>query len=229
VANALLSTKISFINEVANLCERMQADINEVRRGIGHDSRIGFAFLFPGVGYGGSCFPKDVRALSSMARAAGLSPRILDAVDAVNTHQKTILPDKIEKHFGGKLDGRTLAIWGLSFKPRTDDIREAPALVLIDRLLAGGAKVQVHDPEALENVRRIYGQKLSYSEQPYGALEGADALAIMTEWKEFLQPDFGQMRALMKSPVIFDGRNLYHAAQMKAAGFAYHSIGRASV
>jgi UDPglucose 6-dehydrogenase len=229
VANALLATKISFINEVANLCEPMRADINDVRRGIGHDSRIGFAFLFPGVGYGGSCFPKDVRALAATARGGGVEPRILEAVDAVNRHQKTVLPDKIEQYFGGKLTGRTVALWGLAFKPRTDDIREAPALVLIDRLLAGGARIQVHDPEALENVRRMYGDKLSYSEQPYGALEGADALAILTEWKEFLQPDFAQMRSLMKSPVIFDGRNLYNPAAMKAAGFTYHSIGRAVV
>ena len=229
VANALLSTKISFINEVANLCERMRADINDVRRGIGHDSRIGFAFLFPGVGYGGSCFPKDVRALASMARAVGVDPQILDAVDAVNSHQKSILGERIEQHFGGKLAGRTVAVWGLAFKPRTDDIREAPALVLIDRLLAGGAKLQVHDPEAMENVRLIYADKLSYVEHPYRALEGADALAIMTEWKEFLQPDFAHMRTLMRSPVIFDGRNLYNPAHMKAAGFVYHSIGRASV
>ncbi|HEV3137020.1 MAG TPA: UDP-glucose/GDP-mannose dehydrogenase family protein, partial [Pirellulales bacterium] len=201
VANALLSTKISFINEVANLCERMRADINDVRRGIGHDSRIGFAFLFPGVGYGGSCFPKDVRALSAMARAVGIDPRILDAVDTVNTNQKTIVPDKIKQHFDGELAGHTVAVWGLSFKPRTDDVREAPALVLVDRLLAEGAKVQVHDPEALENVRRIYGPRLSYFEQPYGALEGAEALAIMTEWKEFLQPDFARMRSVMAAPV----------------------------
>ncbi len=229
VANALLATKISFINEMANLCEQTRADINDVRRGIGHDSRIGFAFLFPGVGYGGSCFPKDVRALASTARQSGVEPRILDVVDRVNTHQKSIVPDKVEKFFGGKLAGRTVAIWGLAFKPRTDDIREAPALVLIDRLLAGGAKVQVHDPEALENVRKLYGDKLSYSDQPYGALEGADALAIMTEWKEFLQPDFAQMHSLMKSPVIFDGRNLYTPRQMKAAKFTYFSIGRAPV
>jgi UDPglucose 6-dehydrogenase len=229
VANALLATKISFINEMANLCERMDADINDVRRGIGHDSRIGFAFLFPGVGYGGSCFPKDVRALTTLARKAGIEPLILEAVDAVNTHQKTVMPDKITRHFGGKLSGRVVAVWGLSFKPRTDDIREAPALVLIDRLLAGGAKVQVHDPEAMENVRQIYGDKLSYSDQPYGALEGADVLAIMTEWKEFLQPDFEQMRSLMKSAVVFDGRNLYNRGVMKAAGFTYHSVGRASV
>jgi UDPglucose 6-dehydrogenase len=229
VANALLSTKISFINEVANLCERMSADINDVRRGIGHDSRLGFAFLFPGVGYGGSCFPKDVRALAWLARNAGIDPLILDAVDTVNTKQKSVISQKIDKHFGGKLAGRTVAIWGLAFKPRTDDIREAPALVLVDWLLSQGAKVQVHDPEAMENVRQIYGEKLSYSEQPYGALEGAEALAIMTEWKEFLQPDFVQMRAVMKAPVVFDGRNLYNPAQMKAAGFRYHSIGRASV
>jgi UDPglucose 6-dehydrogenase len=229
VANALLSTKISFINEVANLCERMDADINDVRRGIGHDSRIGFAFLFPGVGYGGSCFPKDVRALSSMARKVGIQPRILDAVDTVNTHQKTVIPEKIEKYFGGKLTGKTVAIWGLAFKPRTDDIREAPALVLIDRLLAGGAKIQVHDPEALANVRQNYGGKLTYFEQPYGALEGADALAIMTEWKQFLQPDLAVMKGLMRSPVIFDGRNLYNPAHVQAAGFHYESIGRANV
>ncbi|HEX3724793.1 MAG TPA: UDP-glucose/GDP-mannose dehydrogenase family protein, partial [Pirellulales bacterium] len=197
VANALLSTKISFINEMANLCERMQADINEVRRGIGHDSRIGFAFLFPGVGYGGSCFPKDVRALSSMGRKVDLDLKILDAVDAVNTRQKMVVPEKIEAHFAGKLSGRSVAIWGLAFKPRTDDVREAPALVLIDRLLAVGARVRVHDPEALANVRRIYGERLSYFEQAYGALEGADALAIMTEWKEFVHPDFVRMRKLM--------------------------------
>jgi UDPglucose 6-dehydrogenase len=229
VANALLATKISFINEMANLCERTRADINDVRRGIGHDSRIGFAFLFPGVGYGGSCFPKDVRALASTARAVGVDPQLLDIVDQVNTHQKSIVPEKIVEHFGGKLSGKTVAIWGLAFKPRTDDIREAPALVLIDRLLAGGAKVQVHDPEAMENVRRLYGDKLSYSDQPYGALEGADALAIMTEWKEFLQPDFDKMHSLMESAVIFDGRNLYSPRQMKAAKFVYHSIGRATV
>lgn len=229
VANALLATKISFINEVANLCERMQADINDVRRGIGHDSRIGFAFLFPGCGYGGSCFPKDVRALASMARDAGVDPQILDAVDEVNTHQKSVVPDKVEQHFGGKLSGRTVAIWGLAFKPRTDDIREAPARVLIDRLLAGGAKVQVHDPEALANIRELYGSKLSYFEQPYGALEGADLLAIMTEWKQFVQPDFAVMRRLMRASVIVDGRNLYGLSQMKAAGFTYYSIGRETV
>jgi UDPglucose 6-dehydrogenase len=229
VANALLATKISFINEMANLCEKTYADINDVRRGIGHDSRIGFSFLFPGVGYGGSCFPKDVRALHATALAAGYETKLLPVIDSVNNYQKTIVPDKVEQHFGGKLAGRTVAIWGLAFKPRTDDIREAPALVLIDRLVAGGAKVQVHDPEAMANVRELYGDKLTYCEQPYDALSGADALAIMTEWKQFLQPDFDQMRSLMKSPVIFDGRNLYSRRQMKAAGFTYLSIGRAPV
>ncbi|MEX0679111.1 MAG: UDP-glucose/GDP-mannose dehydrogenase family protein [Pirellulales bacterium] len=229
VANAILAAKISFINEMANLCERTHADINDVRRGIGHDSRIGFAFLFPGVGYGGSCFPKDVRALRATGLAAGFDSRLLEAIDRVNTQQKSILPEKIERHFAGKLAGRTVAVWGLAFKPRTDDVREAPSLVLIDRLLAGGAKLQVHDPEAMANVRSIYGDKLTYSQQPYEALVAADALAIMTEWKEFLQPDFAHMRSLMKSPVIFDGRNLYSPRQMKAAGFVYHSIGRAPV
>jgi UDPglucose 6-dehydrogenase len=229
VANALLSTKISFINEIANLCERMEADINDVRRGIGHDARIGFQFLFPGVGYGGSCFPKDVRALAAMAREKGIEPRILDAVDAVNTKQKLILLPKIEQHFGGELRGRTLAIWGLSFKPRTDDIREAPALVLIDRLLERGAKLQVHDPEATPHVQARYGDRLAYASLPNMALAGADALVIMTEWKEFVQPDFQEMKRLMRAPVIFDGRNVYQPSQMKKAGFVYHSIGRASI
>jgi UDPglucose 6-dehydrogenase len=229
VANALLSTKISFINELANLCERMQADINDVRRGIGHDSRIGFAFLFPGVGYGGSCFPKDVRALTAMARAHGVEPRLLTAVDAVNEHQKTVIFRKLAAHFGDNLAGRKIAVWGLAFKPRTDDIREAPALTLIDELLARGSLLQVHDPEAMEHVRERYGDKLVYAESKYDALNGADALAIMTEWKQFVHPDFDEMRKRMKSALIFDGRNLYEPAHIRAAGFAYHSIGRASV
>ncbi len=229
VANALLSTKISFINEMANLCERMQGDINDVRRGIGHDRRIGFAFLFPGVGYGGSCFPKDVRALSSMARELGLEPRILDAVDAVNQQQKYVLIGKIEEHFGGQLADKTIAVWGLAFKPRTDDIREAPALVLIDRLLELGATVQVHDPEAMANVRAIYGNKLKYSQRLMEVLEGADALAINTEWTEFRHPDFAEMRRRMAQPLIFDGRNLYEPSQMRTAGFTYYSIGRPKV
>jgi UDPglucose 6-dehydrogenase len=225
-----LAAKISFINEMANLCERKGADINDVRRGIGHDSRIGFAFLFPGVGYGGSCFPKDVRALRQMALSVGCDPRMLEAIDAVNTQQKLVVPHKIERHFGGRLAGRTVAVWGLAFKPRTDDVREAPALVLIRRLLQGGAKVQVHDPAAMKKARdEELGDAVTYCDEPYEALQGADALAIMTEWKEFLQPDFAHMRSLMRSPVIFDGRNLYNPAHMQAAGFTYHSIGRAPV
>jgi UDPglucose 6-dehydrogenase len=229
VANALLSTKISFINEMANICERAGADINDIRRGIGHDSRIGFAFLFPGAGYGGSCFPKDVRALAAVARAHGVTPRILDSVHEVNVCQKSVLFEKISKHFGGKLSGLTLAVWGLAFKPGTDDIREAPALVLIDGLLARGAKVRAYDPEAMENVRQMYGPKLVYCEHRDEALQGADALAIMTEWKHFINPDFDQMRGLMRQPVIFDGRNLYRSERMKKAGFTYYSIGRPAV
>ena len=189
-ANAMLATKISFINEIANLCERIGADIDEVRRGIGHDNRIGFAFLFPGVGYGGSCFPKDVRALAATNRAYGGEPTMLEAVEKINARQKTILLEKLLGHFDGKLAGRRLAMWGLSFKPRTDDIREAPALMLIDRLLEAGAKLHVHDPEAIENVRRRYADRLAYAVHPYDALDGADALLILTEWKEFVHPRF---------------------------------------
>lgn len=228
-ANALLATKISFINEMANLCERMGADINEVRRGIGHDSRIGFAFLFPGVGYGGSCFPKDIQAVMHLAQQCGMEAQVMQAVDAVNNRQKTILFERIARHFSGDLKGRNLAVWGLSFKPRTDDIREAPALALIDRLLSAGASVMVFDPEAMTNVRAAYGDKLDYANDMYAAVEGADSLIIMTEWKDFQLPDFERMRGQMKSPTIFDGRNLYNPSQMKAAGFTYHSIGRASV
>lgn len=229
VANALLSTKISFINEMANLCERLKGDINDVRRGIGHDRRIGFQFLFPGVGYGGSCFPKDVRALANMARKVDLEPRMLLAVDEVNNAQKHVLIEKMTRYFGGELAGKTIAIWGLAFKPRTDDIREAPALVLIDHLLALDCRVIVHDPEAIENVKELYGNKLIYCTQPMDALEGVDALAINTEWGEFRNPNFEEMRRRMKAPVIFDGRNLYEPASMQSHGFSYHSIGRVSV
>jgi UDPglucose 6-dehydrogenase len=226
VANALLATKISFINEMANLCERLGADINAVRRGIGHDRRIGFAFLFPGVGYGGSCFPKDVRALEHLAKQVGIKPRLLAAVDAVNESQKHVLSEKIESYFDGDLRGRTIAIWGLAFKPKTDDIREAPALVLIDRMLKQGARITVHDPEAMDNVRAIYGERLAYAPGPMDALEGADALAINTEWDEFRSPDFATMKRRMKTPLVFDGRNLYEPEAMRDAGFAYFSIGR---
>ncbi|MEN6407593.1 MAG: UDP-glucose/GDP-mannose dehydrogenase family protein [Thermoguttaceae bacterium] len=228
VANALLSTKISFINEMANLCERAGADINEVRRGIGHDSRIGFAFLFPGVGYGGSCFPKDVRALAALARALGVDPRMLDAVHEVNERQKTVLAQKIEDYFDGKLSDKAIAVWGLAFKPGTDDIRESPALALVDRLLAAKATVRVHDPEAMDNVRAVYGDRLVYCQRRDDALLGADALAICTEWKQFVHPDFEEIRRLMRRPVVFDGRNLYNPRRMREAGFTYFSIGRPS-
>jgi UDPglucose 6-dehydrogenase len=227
-ANAMLATKISFINEIANLCDRVGADINDVRRGIGHDERIGFQFLFPGAGFGGSCFPKDVRALIYTSRQKDVPLALLDAVDRVNEAQKRVLVKKIRRHYGSALKEKTLAIWGLAFKPRTDDIREAPALVLIDALLAEGVAVRVHDPEALANVRALYGDRLVYCDRPYGALEGADGLAIVTEWQEFRHPDFELMRRLMREAVIFDGRNLYEPKNLAANGFAYYGIGRAS-
>jgi UDPglucose 6-dehydrogenase len=226
VANGMLATKISFINEMANLCEAYGADVDDVRRGIGHDSRIGFSFLFPGAGYGGSCFPKDVRAIVKMADEKALPARMMRAVDDVNESQKTILPHKVLAHFGGDARGKTVAVWGLAFKPRTDDIREAPALVLIEELLAAGAKVQAHDPEANANVRAIYGDRIALCEHPYQALHDADALAIVTEWNEFRSPDFTTMKRLMKAPVVFDGRNLYDPRRMAAQGFTYQGIGR---
>jgi UDPglucose 6-dehydrogenase len=225
VANCMLATKISFINEMANLCEAYGADINEVRRGIGHDQRIGFSFLFPGAGYGGSCFPKDVRAAVHMANSKGLLCRMMEAVDEVNEAQKNVLPRKVLEHFGADAAGKTVAIWGLAFKPRTDDIREAPALVLIDTLLASGVRVRVHDPEAIDNVRAIYGDRITYCDRPYGCLEQADALVIVTEWNEFRNPDFEVMTRLLNEPVIFDGRNLYDPARMASLGFTYHGIG----
>lgn len=229
VANAMLATKISFINEIANLCERMEADINEVRRGIGHDERIGFAFLFPGLGYGGSCFPKDVRALQAMARNVGVEPRILAAVDCVNDHQKEVLMAKITQEYGEDLTGKRFAVWGLAFKPRTDDIREAPSVVMLELLLKRGAELTVHDPVAMTNIQKRFGDRLTYNAVPLDALRDADALVICTEWKEFQNPDFEAMRGLMRRPVVFDGRNLYEPRTMRDAGFTYYSIGRATV
>jgi UDPglucose 6-dehydrogenase len=226
VANAMLATKISFINEMANLCESLGADINDVRRGIGHDGRIGFQFLFPGAGYGGSCFPKDVRALVSMSKHLSVPCHILEAVDRVNEAQKQVLVRKVCSHYGDGLKGKTLAIWGLAFKPRTDDIREAPALALLDALLAVGVRLRVHDPEAMDNVKAIHGDKLVYCDRPYGALEGAHGLVIVTEWQEFRNPDFEVMRRLLIERVIFDGRNLYDAKVPTGYGFTYYSIGR---
>jgi len=224
VANCMLATKISFINEMANVCELVGADINDVRRGIGHDQRIGFSFLFPGVGYGGSCFPKDVRAMQNVAAVKGFETEMLKAVDAVNNRQKHVLFGKLKKHFGS-LKGKKIAIWGLAFKPRTDDIREAPSLVLIRSLLEEGASVHVHDPVAMENVQREIGDKVKYYPHHYETLDGADALAIVTEWNEYRTPDFGYLKHKMKAPVIFDGRNLYDPAKMNREGFTYSGIG----
>lgn len=224
-ANCMLATKISFINEIANICEQVNADINEVRKGIGHDARIGFSFMFPGVGYGGSCFPKDVRAMAAVAAEHGVVPRILRTVDETNNQQKNVLFNKLKAYFKGDLKDKTVAIWGLSFKPRTDDIREAPALVLIQSLLDAGARVKVSDPVAIENVRKEFGDVIKYCEHHYDACEGADALAIVTEWNEFRNPDFDYVKLKMKAPVIFDGRNLYDRQKMARRGFHYSGIG----
>ncbi|HWG47652.1 MAG TPA: UDP-glucose/GDP-mannose dehydrogenase family protein [Gemmataceae bacterium] len=229
VANAMLATKISFINEMANLCERMGADINDVRRGIGHDGRIGFQFLFPGAGYGGSCFPKDIRALLSMSKSLGIPAHIMDAVDRVNEAQKQVLVRKVQEHYGDALKNKTLAVWGLAFKPRTDDIREAPSLVFLDAMLVAGARLRVHDAEAMTNVKALYGDKLVYCDRPYGALEGAHGLVIVTEWQEFRNPDYEVMRRLLAERVIFDGRNLYDPKIPTGYGFTYYSIGRKTV
>ena len=225
VANCMLATKISFINEMANLCERVGADINEVRRGIGHDRRIGFSFLFPGVGYGGSCFPKDVRAVTAVAAQHGFETRILNAVDAVNERQKHVLFQKLSRHFGGDLQGKRIAIWGLAFKPQTDDIREASSIELITRLLDTGAEVHAHDPVAMDNVRQIFGDRVTFHSHQYDTLEAAAALAIVTEWNEYRTPDFSYLQHKLAHPTIFDGRNLYEPARMKELGFYYSGIG----
>lgn len=226
VANAMLATKISFINEMANLSERVGADINDVRRGIGHDARIGFQFLFPGVGYGGSCFPKDVQALIHLGKSLGQPMRLTESVDEVNKAQKDVLAAKIRRHYGPALTGKCLALWGLSFKPQTDDIRDAPSLNLINALLAEGVAVRAYDPEARANASAVFGDRVKYHERPYDALAGADGLAVVTEWQEFRRPDFAKMRSLMREPVIFDGRNVYEPATVRKHGFTYYSIGR---
>ncbi len=229
VANAMLATKISFINEMANLCEHLGADVNQVRKGIGYDRRIGFQFIHPGVGYGGSCFPKDVKAIMHMGEQLGQPLDIMRAVDAVNDRQKQVLFHKVRRHFAGELAGREIAVWGLSFKPKTDDMREAPSITIIERLLGAGARVRVHDPVAMDEARRHFGDRIVYAPEPYGALDGADALLVVTEWNEFRLPDFGEIRRRMRMPVIFDGRNLYDPGRMVGYGFIYHSIGRAPV
>lgn len=228
-ANCCLATKISFINEIANLCEILGADINQVRHGIGHDERIGFQFMYPGIGYGGSCFPKDVRAMIALTEAAGKPSEILSAVHQVNERQKCVLMAKLMDIFQGNMAGKTIAIWGLAFKPRTDDIREAPSLVLINQLLDAGAEVRVYDPEAIENVKRMFGDRITYCDRAYGTTEGADALAIVTEWQEFRNPDFDILKALMNRAIIVDGRNLYEPQRMAKTGFTYSSIGRQTV
>jgi UDPglucose 6-dehydrogenase len=225
-ANSFLATKISFMNEIANLCELLGADVDAVRKGVGTDSRIGKRFLFPGIGYGGSCFPKDVQALAKSSKDVSYDFKILNAVMDVNATQKTILLPKIKNYFKNNLKGKTIAIWGLSFKPHTDDIREAPALYNIELLLNEGAVVKAHDPESMENVKRILGDKILYCATPYEAAEGADAIFIATEWPEFRTPDFDKLGSILKSKVIFDGRNLYELSLMKELGYAYFSIGR---
>jgi UDPglucose 6-dehydrogenase len=224
-ANSILATRISFMNEIANVCEVTGADVDHVRKAIGSDRRIGTSFLFPGVGYGGSCFPKDVKALLKSSEDKGYDFRILSAVEAVNQSQKLRLVDKMERHFTS-LKGRTIALWGLAFKPRTDDMREAPAIPIIERLLKAGASVQAYDPAAVPVARKIFGDRISLCDKSYDALTGADALAIVTEWNEFREPDFGRMRTLLKTPLVFDGRNIYSPEHMRALGFTYFSIGR---
>jgi UDPglucose 6-dehydrogenase len=228
-ANALLATRISFMNEVANLCERVGADVDQVRRGIGYDRRIGHHFLFPGVGYGGSCFPKDVKAVIHTARAYGMSFPLLQAVEEVNDGQKRRLVEKVIEEFGPDLHGRRLAVWGLAFKPRTDDMREAPAIVIVEGLLARGATVAVHDPEAMQEARKVFDDRVTYHRVNYEALKGADGLLIVTEWNEFRRPDFARMKSLLRRPVIIDGRNLYDPDVMLEHGFTYLPIGRTPV
>jgi UDPglucose 6-dehydrogenase len=236
-SNAMLATKISFINEMANVCASLGADIDSVRRGMGYDKRIGFEFLFPGVGYGGSCFPKDVKALVQTAKEQGMDTKMLKAVEAVNERQKAVLSDMIAAHFmqnkkknnkgnGKALAGKTIAVWGLSFKPRTDDMRQAPSIVIINSLLRAGAVVKAHDPVAMDEARKIFKNRIMFATDGYEALRGADGLAVVTEWNEFRSPDFRKMKSLMRETVIFDGRNLYRKGELEKMGFVYYGIGR---
>lgn len=225
-ANAMLATRISFINDIAALCERVGADVDAVRKGMGADRRIGHPFLFPGVGFGGSCFPKDVRALLAIARDAGIEFDLLRAVERTNERQKRALLQRAIAHFGGGLEGKTFAVWGLAFKPKTDDMREAPSITLVEGLLGKGAQVRCHDPVARLVAERHFGARVRYAETPYDALEGADALFLLTEWNEFRHPDFQRMKDLMRTPLIFDGRNMFEPARMRERGFSYICIGR---
>jgi UDPglucose 6-dehydrogenase len=224
-ANCLLATRISFMNELSVLAERVGADIESVRKGIGADPRIGPKFLFPGPGFGGSCFPKDLKALLNTAKENDVLLEVVAAADHANAHQKQVLPAKVEKHFG-QLAGKTIAVWGLAFKPATDDVRESPALALIDRLLAAGARVHAHDPAAMENVSRIYGDRITLAFKPYDAVHGAHALVLVTEWHEYRGPDWGRIKAALKEPTIFDGRNIWSPEDLRGRGFTYYGIGR---
>lgn len=225
-ANAMLATRISFMNEIANLCEKVGANVDLVRRGIGSDARIGPSFLFPGPGYGGSCFPKDVKALVRTAKEQGAALAVLEAVEDANERQKHRLFEKVEKAVGGSVKGKRIALWGLAFKPQTDDMREAPALTLIESLNKAGAKVVAHDPAAMHETQRKIGDAIEYAESNYGALEGADALVVVTDWNEYRHPDFAKIKSTLKQPVVVDGRNLYDPEKMRALGFTYLSIGR---
>ncbi|MCS7170234.1 MAG: nucleotide sugar dehydrogenase, partial [Candidatus Kapabacteria bacterium] len=228
-ANAFLALRISFMNELSGYCEAIGADIEQVRIGIGSDSRIGKRYLFAGLGYGGSCLPKDVRAITQAASRVGVPLRVIPAAEEVNSQQIQRFLCKIRQRFMGDLSNRTLALWGVAFKPNTDDIREAPALYIIEALLRDGARLRVYDPRALENLRRLYGELLFYAKTPYECAEGADALVIATEWAEFRNPDFASLRRLLNNPVVFDGRNLFLPSEMQQRGFEYHSVGRVPV
>jgi UDPglucose 6-dehydrogenase len=224
--NGILASRISFINEIANLCDACDIDVDDVRRVMGTDGRIGFQFLYPGAGYGGSCFPKDVRALIHTAREHRVDPQMLSASHETNERQKRVLFGKIEKRFKGDLAGKTIAVWGIAFKPNTDDIREGPSLTLISALLEAGVKIKAHDPEALRHLKKEFGDKIEYCQDSYDAIDGADALAICTEWNDYRSPDYERMKSLLKQPLIFDGRNLYEAGAMKRHGLEYHAIGK---
>jgi UDPglucose 6-dehydrogenase len=224
-ANAMLASRISFMNEIANLCDKVGADVGEVRKGIGTDSRIGSSFLFPGIGYGGSCFPKDVKALRRLGEDAGVPLHVVDAIDRANETQRVVLVPRIEAHLGG-LRGKVVAVWGLAFKPRTDDLREAPALAVIKALLDKGATVRAYDPKAVAAARRVLGDRVTFCPRSYEAVEGADALVLATEWNEFREPDFERVRTLMRHPAIFDGRNIYNPRHLREMGFYYEGVGR---
>ena len=224
-ANAMLATKISFMNDIANLCEIMGADVNNVRKGIGSDSRIGNSFIYPGIGYGGSCFPKDVKAIIKTGEENGYDLRVLQSVEDVNNDQKHVLVEKIKSEFGNNLNGKHLALWGLSFKPDTDDMREAPSIIIAKELIALGATVSAYDPVAGAEAKKHLGNSISYSDNSYSALKGADALLLLTEWKEFRFPEWNRIKDLLKTPIIFDGRNIYNSSELRADGFVYHGIG----